>query len=142
MKYKVIKGIKGIKKFKNYKNLKYRIDENTVRFYITDDIQKMIFKKHFKYLGIIKVDDIIDMIDIPKNIDKLKYDEYIKKYIDTRLKGFMKKLENVVEYYGYYKQIQSQNARIRVSSWFDKGDYRHLAWLKEQKENIEKKMKV
>ena len=139
MEYKTIKGINGIRRFKKYKNLKYIVNkniDNRIEFYIADDIQKMIFKKHFKYLGIMKVDDLINMADFEE-----VNDEVIKEYIDTRLKDFMKKLENVVEYYGYYKQIQSQNARCRIG-WFDKSDYRHLAWLQEQKENIEKKMEV
>lgn len=140
MQYKSIKGVKGIRRFKYYKNLKYIVNkniDNRIEFYIADDIQKMIFKKFFKYLGILKVDDLIDMADF-KEVN----DEVIKEYIDTRLKDFMARLENIVEYYSYYKQIQSQNARIRVSRWFDKDDYRHLAWLQEQKENIEKKMGV
>lgn len=139
MEYKVIKGVKGTRKFKYYKNLKYVVNkniDNRIEFYIADDIQKMIFKKFFKYLGILKVDDLIDMADF-KEVN----DEVIKEYIDTRLKDFMEKLENVVEYYSYYKQIQSQNARCRVG-WFDKSEYRHLAWLQEQKEKLGKKMGV
>lgn len=139
MEYKVIKGVKGVKRFKYYKNLKYIVNkniDNRVEFYIADDIQKIIYKKLYKYLGILEVNDLIDMADF-----KEVTDEAIKEYIDTRLKNFMGKLENVIEYYSLNKQIQSQNARCRIG-WFDKGEYRHLAWLQEQKEKLGKKMGV
>lgn len=138
MKYKVKK------KYKYYKNLKYKVNENIenrIEFYIADDIQKLIYKKCFKYLGILSVEDLIDMFDIPKEIDISKYDEIIKNYIDDRLKGFMKKLENVVEYNSLNKQILSQNARCRIG-WFDKGEYRYLGYLQEKKEKLSKLMKI
>ena len=138
MKYKIKK------KYKYYKNLKYKVNENIknrIEFYIADDIQKLIYKKCFKYLGILSVEDLIDMFDIPKEIDISRYDEIVKNYIDDRLKGFMKKLENVVEYNSLNKQILSQNARCRIG-WFDKGEYRYLGYLQEKKEKLGKIMKL
>ena len=136
MKYRTIKGVKGLRKFKYYKNLKYIVNNDIVEIYIADNIQKDIYKKFYNYLGILQTNEKIKEIEIKKVTD-----EKVKKYIDKELKGFIKKLENVEMYYSYNKQIQSQNGRIRVSNWFDKGDYRHLAWLQEQKENLENKIR-